>query len=93
MGNWSPYSEEWEQQRIEKFIEKADAVRREFEKKPRIYKAIVRGIASIKYYCSLFAIHTRMIFDRKYREQIIRETDDMKGMQGIIDIFKEKPKE
>ena len=32
MGNWSPYSEEWERQRIEKFIEKADAARKEFEK-------------------------------------------------------------
>ncbi len=93
MGNWSPYSEEWERQRIEKFIEKADAARKEFEKKPRIYKTIVRGIASIKYYGSLFAIHTRMIFDRQYREQVIRETDDMKGMEAIIEIFREKPKE
>ena len=93
MGNWSPYSEEWERQRIEKFIEKADAARKEFEKKPWLYKAVIRGIQTIRYYGSLFTIHVRMIFDRKYREKVIRETEEMKGMQGIIDIFREKTKD
>ena len=48
MEYWSPYSEEWERQRIEKFIEKADAARKEFEKKPWLYKAIIRSIQTIR---------------------------------------------
>lgn len=93
MGKWSQYSEEWEQQRIEKFIEKADIARREFEKKPWLYKAIVRGLTTIKYYGALCGIHARMLFDRKYREEIKRETDHMDGIQAIVDLIKEKMKD
>ena len=34
MGNWSPYSEEWEKQHARKVIENTNAARIEFEKKP-----------------------------------------------------------
>ena len=38
MGNWSPYSEEWEKQHIKKMIENSETARLAFEKKPWIYK-------------------------------------------------------
>ena len=41
MGNWSPYSKEWERQHLQKIIDGAETARIEFEKKPWIYKAIV----------------------------------------------------
>ena len=37
MGNWSPYSEEWEKQHLKKMIEKSETARLTFEKKPWIY--------------------------------------------------------
>lgn len=42
MGNWSPYSKEWEKQHLQKIIDGAETARLEFEKKPRICKATVR---------------------------------------------------
>ena len=66
MGNWSPYSEEWEKQHVRKVIENANATRIEFEKKPWAYKAIVRASGTIRYYWSLLKIRVRMFFDREY---------------------------
>lgn len=40
MGNWSPYSKEWEKQHLKKMMEEIEAARIAFEKKPWIYKSI-----------------------------------------------------
>ena len=89
MGNWSPYSEEWEKQHLKKMIEKSETARLAFEKKPWIYKAIVRLLKTIQYYLSLMAIHIRMIFDRKYREEVNHAVDGLeeKTLRAIADMI------
>ena len=89
MGNWSPYSEEWEKQHVKKVIENANAAWIEFEKKPWAYKAIVRASKTISYYWSLLSIHVRMFFDREYRDEVNRVTKDLegKGIKAIADIL------
>ena len=89
MGNWSPYSEEWEKQHARKVIENANAARIEFEKKPWVYKAIVRASGTISYYWSLLIIRVRMFFDQEYRDEVNRVTKDLeeKGIKAIADIL------
>lgn len=89
MGNWSPYSEEWEKQRARKVIEDSNAARIEFEKKPWAYKAIVRASGTISYYWSLLVVRARMFFDREYQDEVNRATKDLekKGIKAIADIL------
>ena len=63
MGNWSPYSEEWEKQHLKKIMKETESARVEFEKKPWIYKAAVRLWQTIEYYGWLLAITIRKVFD------------------------------
>ena len=95
MGNWSPYSEEWEKQRLEKAMDQLNAERRAFEKKPKPYKAMVRLCKTIKYYGSLAVIHIRMVFDRKYREEVRHSVDEMddKMIRFLADIAKADKKD
>ncbi len=91
MGNWSPYSEEWEKQRVKKIITETNAARIEFEKKPPIYKALYRFAGTMRYYSSLLFIHFRRLFDRKYREEMEREIDeaDDKALRYLAELLKE----
>lgn len=91
MGNWSPYSEEWERQRIKKFIEENDTARKEFEKKPCLYKMTVRLWETVKYYGSLLTIHFRMLIDREYRKEMKQITNDLeeKVFITIVNVVKE----
>ena len=95
MGNWSPFSEEWEKQQIKKMIEKSETSRLAFEKKPWIYKAIVRLLKTIQYYLSLMAIHIRMTFDRKYREEVNHAVDGLeeKTLRAIADMMNDDKKD
>ena len=95
MGNWSPYSEEWEKQRLEKAMDQLNAERRAFEKKPKPYKAMVHFCQTIKYYGSLAVIHIRMAFDRKYREEVRHSVDEMdnKMIRFLADIVKANKKD
>ena len=95
MGNWSPYSEEWEKQHLKKMIEKSETARLAFEKKPWIYKATVRSLKTIQYYLSLMAIHIRMIFDRKYREEVNHAVDGLeeKTLRAIVDMMNHDKKD
>lgn len=95
MGNWSPYSEEWEKQHLKKMIEKSETARLTFEKKPWIYKATVRLLKTIQYYLSLMAIHIRMIFDRKYREEVKHAVDGLeeKTLRAIVDMMNDDKKD
>ncbi len=91
MGNWSPYSEEWEKQHARKVIENANATRTEFEKKPWAYKAIVTATGTISYYWSLLILHIRVLFDREYRKEVNQARKDFeeKGLKTIVDILTE----
>ena len=90
MGNWSPYSEEWEKQRIKRAIADAEAKRIAFEQKPRIYQAIVKFVSTIRYYFELLVIRVRMLFDRQYRDEVHHITeDDAKTLRAIVDILKD----
>ena len=95
MGNWSPYSEEWEKQHLKKLMEESDATRREFERKPRIYKAIVRLWQTIMYYGELLAMQIRMAFDPKYRKEVRQAVDGLeeKTLKAIVDIVNEDRKD
>ena len=86
---------ECEKQQIKKMIEKSETARLAFEKKPWIYKAIVRLLKTIQYYLSLMAIHIRMIFDRKYREEVNRAVDGLeeKTLSAIVDLVNEDKKD
>lgn len=81
MGNWSPYSEEWEKQRINR---KAQAA---FEAKSRAYQAYHRLKGTISYYWTLLAIQIRRLFDRKYREEM--DSMEEKGIQFFVDMVKD----
>ena len=86
MGNWSPYSEEWEKNRIRKVIDETEAARREFEQKPWLYKVIVKYWGTICYYWNLLKVHIRMFFDRDYREKMKHEIDG--GIKVFADMIR-----
>ena len=77
MGNWSPYSEYWEKQRVKKIIKEAKNTHAEFEKKPRIYKKAVKFYGTIQYYCTLLSIHIHRVLNRKYRDEMDRAVDGL----------------
>jgi len=91
MGNWSPYDEEWEKQHTRKAIGNANAARIEFEKKPWIYKAMIRFVDTISYYWSFLTLHIRMFFDREYRKEVNQARKDFeeKGLKAIVDTLTE----
>ena len=95
MGNWSPYSEEWEKQHIRKIIKEAKTAYCEFEKKPKIYKVLFRLRQTIAYYGWLLEITIRKAFDRKFREEIHQSVSDMeeKAIKAIADLMVEERKD
>ena len=95
MGNWSPYSKEWERQHLQKIIDGAETARIEFEKKPWIYKAIVRLGQTISYYWSLLVIRIRMLFDHDYRQEINQATNELeeKILKAAVDMVNEERKD
>ncbi len=95
MGNWSPYSKEWERQHLQKIIDGAETARIEFEKKPWIYKAIVRLGQTISYYCSLLVIRIRMLFDHEYRQKMQQATKGLeeKVLRAVVDFVNEEQKD
>ena len=95
MGNWSPYSKEWEKQHLQKIIDGAETARLEFEKKPRIYKATVRLGQTISYYWSLLVLRIRKIFDREYRQEVKQATNELeeKILRSAVDMVNEEHKD
>ena len=95
MGNWSPYSEEWEKQHIRKIIKEAKTAYIEFEKKPGIYKVLCRLRQTIEYYLWFLAITIRKTFDRKYREEMYQTVSSMeeKTIKAIADLMIEEKKD
>ena len=95
MGNWSPYSKEWERQHLQKIIDGAETARIEFEKKPWIYKAIVRLGQTISYYWSLLVIRIRMLFDHEYRQEMQQATKGLeeKVLRAVADLVNEEQKD
>ncbi len=95
MGNWSPYSKEWERQHLQKIIDGAETARIEFEKKPWIYKAIVRLGQTISYYWSLLVIRIRMLFDHEYRQKMQQATKGLeeKVLRAVVDFVNEEQKD
>ena len=94
MGNWSPYSKEWERQHLQKIIDDAENARLEFEKKPWIYKVIIRLGETISYYWSLLVIRIRILFDHEYRQEIKQATDGLeeKILRAAVDMVNEERK-
>ncbi|MBR5108834.1 MAG: hypothetical protein IK099_01465 [Clostridia bacterium] len=92
MGNWSPYSEEWEKQRTKKIIEENDKTRKEFEQKKWLYKASVRFLETIKYYSSLLLIHFHMLVDREYRKEMKQLTSNLENnvFRPFVNMLQEK---
>ncbi len=95
MGNWSPYSQAWEKQRVEKTMDQLNARRSAFEKKPKLLRALVRFCQTIAYYGALWGMHLRMVFDRKYREEARQSLDGMeeKMLRRLADIAKDGRKD
>ena len=95
MGNWSPYSEEWEKQHLKKIMNETEPARVEFEKKPWIYKAIVRLLGTISYYWSLLVLRIRKIFDREYRQEVKQATNELeeKILRSAVDMVNDEPKD
>ncbi len=95
MGNWSPYSKEWEKQHLQKIIDGAETARIEFEKKSWIYKAIVRLGQTISYYWSLLVIRIRMLFDYEYRQEMQQATKGLeeKVLRAVVDFVNEEQKD
>ena len=95
MGNWSPYSKEWERQHLQKIIDGAETARIEFEKKPWIYKAIIRLGQTISYYWSLLVIRIRMLFDHEYRQEMQQATKGLeeKVLRAVADLVNEEQKD
>ncbi len=84
MGNWSPYSKEWEKQRINK---KAAEARATFDAKPRPYQAYHRFKGTISYYWTLLVIRLRRLFDRKYREEM--DNMEEETIKFFVDMVKD----
>ena len=95
MGNWSPYSKEWERQHLQKIIDGAETVRLEFEKKPWIFKAIIRLGQTIIYYWSILLIRIRMLFDHEYRQEMQQATKGLeeKVLRAVADLVNEEQKD
>ena len=95
MGNLSHYSKQWYRQHLQKIIDGAETARIEFEKKPWIYKAIVRLGQTISYYWSLLLIRIRMLFDHEYRQEMQQATKGLeeKVLRAVVDFVNEEQKD
>ena len=86
MGNWSPYSEEWEQQRIQKALgqmaEDYAHKKAAFERLPRPIQALIKAGQTIHYYIDIAYIQLRKKVDRRYRQEM--ETG-VKQLKGIVE--------
>ena len=84
MGYFSPYSEEWERQRIKKTL---DQMAMEYQRKkaafnrlPRLIQALVRAGQTAGYYLTIFRIYLQKKFYRKYRQEVEAGADQIKKL-------------
>ena len=84
MGNWSPYSEEWEQQRVQKALgqiaEDYTHKKAAFERLPRPIQALIKAGQTIHYYIDIAFIQIRKRIDRKHREKMEAGVAQLKGI-------------
>ena len=87
MGNWSPYSEEWEKQHLKKIMNETEPARVEFEKKPWIYKAAVRldCLHSKRYVLLLF--HQKALLPSVHFQEGALHSNQRRAAETIIATF------
>ena len=83
MGNFSPYSEEWEKQHMNKVITRAmeEYAQRKaaFEKLPKPIQLLIIAGEKTSYYVDIAYIQIRKCVDRKYREAMEAGTAELKA--------------
>ena len=88
MGNWSPYSEEWEKAHVESVLDIAaeECVHNKavFEGLPRPVQALIKAGQTARYYLDIALIQIRKRIDRKYREEMEAGVAQLKGMLGTV---------
>ena len=70
MGNFSPYSEEWEKQHIQRQME---AIREKQKNDPWSLRLLVKAHSRIRFLEDLIVIHVKMLYTGKTREELLRE--------------------
>ena len=88
MGKFSPYSEEWERQRIKKTL---DQMAMEYQRKkaafnrlPRPIQALVRAGQSVSYYLPIFRIYLRKKVDRQYHQEMAAGVKQIKKLVEMV---------
>ena len=70
MGNFTPYSEEWEKQHIQRQME---AIREKQKNDPWPLRLLVKAHSRIRFLEDLIVIHVKMLYTGKTREELLRE--------------------
>ena len=70
MGNFTPYSEEWEKQHIQRQMED---IREKQKNDPWPLRLLVKAHSRIRFLEDLIVIHVKMLYTGKTREELLRE--------------------
>ena len=70
MGNFTPYSEEWEKQHIQR---QRDTIREKQKNDPWPLRLLVKAHSRIRFLEDLIVIHVKMLFTGRTKEDLLKE--------------------
>ena len=70
MGNFTPYSEEWEKQHIQRQM---DTIREKQKNDPWPLRLLVKAHSRIRFLEDLIVIHVKMLYTGRTKEDLLRE--------------------
>ena len=70
MGNFTPYSDEWERQHIQKQM---DVIREKQKNDPLTLRLLVKAHSRIRFLEDLVVVHVKMLYTGKTKEDLLKE--------------------
>ncbi len=70
MGNFTPYSEEWEKQHIQRQM---DTIRKKQKNDPWPLRLLVKIHSRIRFLEDLIVIHVKMLYTGRTKEDLLKE--------------------
>lgn len=70
MGNFTPYSDEWERQHIQKQM---DEIRKKQKNDPLPLRLLVKAHSRIRFLEDLVVVHVKMLYTGKTKEDLLKE--------------------
>ena len=80
MGNFTPYSEEWEKQHIQRHM---DTIREKQKNDPWPLRLLVKAHSRIRFLEDLIVVHVKMLYTGRTKEDLLRERA-LKALARIV---------